>query len=369
MPYCRVLVIGGYGFFGGRLVERLARNAELHILVAGRSLAAADKFVSRLDADAPASVAAVALDADAPRLVSRLRTLAPQIVINASGPFQGRDYRVPLACIEAGCHYVDLADGREYVTGISGLHAAARRRGVFVTSGASTVPALSSAVVDHLASGLAEVRSIDIGISPGNRTERGLATVSGVLSYCGKRLPDGGGRPVFGWSGAWRHGYPKPVGSRLLSPVDVPDLSLLPLRYAGAPAVRFGAGLELQFLHRCMNFFAWMARIGLVRDWSQHAGWLKQTSDLFIGCGSDAGAMHVAVTGVGADGATVSRTWQLVATQGHGPFVPTLAAAALVRKAAAGGLEPGAFPCVGQLALPDFLREIEGLNIEAGTVA
>jgi molybdopterin biosynthesis enzyme len=59
------------------------------------------------------------------------------------------------------------------VCGIGALHEAAVAARVVVVSGASSVPALSGAAADHLSSGLAEVDSIDIGISPGNRTERG----------------------------------------------------------------------------------------------------------------------------------------------------------------------------------------------------
>lgn len=368
MPNCRVVVIGGYGFFGRRLVERLARHPDLHVLVAGRSQARAGELVHELE-DAQASLGAVALDGHSPGLASRLRTLAPQVVIDASGPFQGADYAVPLACIAAGVHYIDLADGRQYVSGIGSLDAAARQAGVCVTSGASTVPALSGAVVDHLVRGLARVTDIDIGISPGNRTDRGLSTVSGILSYCGKPLPAGAGGAAFGWSGSWRHGYPAPVGSRLLSPVDVPDLSLLPARYAGAPAVRFGAGLELDFLHRGMNVMAWLARAGFVSNWSRHACVLKAGADLFRSCGSDAGAMHVAVTGVSSHGAMVTRTWELVARDGHGPYVPTLAAAALVRQAVAGKLRPGASPCLGLVSLPEFLQQMHGLAITAATTA
>lgn len=368
MPNCRVVVIGGYGLFGRRLVERLARHPELHVLVAGRSQARAGELVQQLD-DAKASLGAVALDGRAPGLASRLRTLAPQVLIDASGPFQGAGYTVPLACIAAGVHYVDLADSREYVAGIGGLDAAARQAGVCVTSGASTVPALSGAVVDHLARGLARITSIDIGISPGNRTDRGLSTVRGILSYCGKPLPAAKGDSAFGWSGSWVHGYPAPVGRRLLSPVDVPDLCLLPPRYAGVPDVRFGAGLELQFLHRGMNLMAWLARAGFVSNWSRHASVLKAGADLFRSCGSDAGAMHVAVTGVSSYGASVTRTWELVARSGHGPYVPTLAAAALVRQAVVGKLRPGASPCLGLVSLPEFLQEMHGLDITAATTA
>jgi hypothetical protein len=154
----------------------------------------------------------------------------------------------------------------------------------------------------------------------------------------------------------------------LLSPCDVPDLALFPARYA-ASEVRFGAGLELRFLHRGMNVMAWLARQGIVRDWSRHAQLLKWAADLFRHWGSDAGAMHVQVQGVDAAGSKVMRTWQLVATHGDGPFVPTLAATAVVRRFQAGALRPGAYPCVGVLGLSDFTREMEGLAIQTFSAA
>lgn len=367
MAALRVLVLGGYGFFGRRLVDRLARIPGLHIQVAGRSLAPARALAQRIQGRSP--LEAVLLDAQSPGLEDALRKLAPHVLLNASGPFQGADYRVPAACIACGIHYADLADGRDYVAGIGRLHASALDAGVAVTAGASSVPALSGAAADHLVKDLSVVHAIDIGISPGNRTERGLSTVRGILSYCGKPVPGAAGSHVFGWSGTRRHAYPVPVGTRLLSPCDVPDLALFPTRYAGNPGVRFGAGLELRFLHRGMNAMAWMARRGLVRDWSRHAALLKRAADLFQAWGSDAGAMHVRVEGLDAEGKQIARTWQLLATGGDGPFVPTLAAAAFVRKIQAEAAAPGAYPCVGLLALPDFMREIEGLAIRTEVVA
>lgn len=359
----RVLVLGGYGFFGRRLVDRLSRLPGCHVQVAGRSLAAAQALVRELQDGALAHLEAVALDSQVPGLENTLRELAPDMLVNASGPFQGADYRVPAACARAGVHYADLADGREYVSGIGSLHEAALAAGISITSGASSVPALSSAAADALAKEFSSVQAIDIGISPGNRTERGLSTVRGILSYCGKPLPGAGPERTMGWTGVRRHAYPAPVGPRLLSPCDVPDLALFPLRYAGVPKVRFGAGLELEFLHRGMNVMAWMARRGFVQDWSRYAMLLKRAADLFKTWGSDAGAMHVTVQGLSLSGEKIARTWQLVATHGHGPFVPTLAAAALVRKVQAGAVRPGAYPCVGLLDLEDFSREMEGLAI------
>ncbi len=364
MPCYRVLVIGGYGFFGRRLVQRLSRIPGLHVVVAGRSQARGQSLVDELRPHAKAGLSCAALDVDAPHFATALGALAPQAVVHTSGPFQSQDYRVAEACIAADAHYIDLADGREFVAGIGRLDRAARARGLAVISGASSVPALSSAAADQLAHGFTRVDHVDIGISPGNRTERGLATVRAILSYCGKALPANAGPPTFGWSGSREHRYPAPVGNRLLSPCDVPDLVLLASRYAGHPSISFGAGLELLLLHRGMNVLALLTRLGIVKDWSVHAAALKWLADWFCRLGSDAGAMHVRVSGETAEGVRRSRTWQLVATGGDGPFVPTLAAAALIRKLQGGdaGLV-GARPCVGLLTLQDFARESGGLQI------
>ena len=362
-PY-RVLVIGGYGFFGRRLVERLSLQAGLHVIVAGRSAQQAAALVTELRASAAAALSSVALDAMSDEFPAWLDRLQVRAVVHTSGPFQGQDYRIALACTAAGVHYVDLADGRDFVAGITAVDVAATAAGVCVMSGASTVPALSGAAVDELTRGWQRVTAIDIGISPGNRTERGLSTVRAVLSYCGRPIPHADGATLTGWLRTRARRYPAPVGWRLLSPCDVPDLALLPSRYPGRPVVRFRAGLELVALHLATNAMALAGRLGLVRDWVRHAEWLKRCSDRFIAFGTDAGAMHVTARGLDAQGRPARRTWTLVATHGDGPWVPTLAATALVRKLAAGETPAiGARPCIGALTLDDFARETSSRRI------
>jgi hypothetical protein len=365
----RVLVLGGYGFFGRRLLERLLRLPGLEVVVAGRSVRKGEALLRTLQPPEGSLLTSVALDIAADGLAQAVAATRPHLVVHTAGPFQGQSYRVARACIAAGVHYVDIADGRAFVEGIEELDAAARAAGVAVLSGASSVPSLSGAVADQLAQGLACVHEIDIGISPGNRTERGLSTVQAVLGYCGRRIR-AQGEEVHGWCGTWSHAYPQPVGRRLLSPCDVPDVTLLPSRYPGQPKVRFGAGLELRFLHRGMNAMAWVARRGWIRDWSAHAAALKRASEWFRGWGSDAGAMHVRVRGEAAGGRPVVREWSLVATDGDGPSVPVLAAAALVQRLRdGGGLEPGARPCIGVLTAAEILAQAQGLAIRTSGFA
>ena len=140
--------------------------------------------------------ASVVLDTRSGNLAAELRRLGATVVVHTAGPFQGQDYAVPRACIEARAHYVDLADARGYVCGIQSLDDEARSNDVLVVSGASSVPALSSAVVDQLRVQFSTIESIDHGITSGARPP-GLAAMEGVLSYVGK--------PIAQWrDGAWR---------------------------------------------------------------------------------------------------------------------------------------------------------------------
>src|SRR6202008_3700 len=116
-------------------------------------------------------------------------------------------------------HYVDLADGRSYVCGIRALDDAARSKNALVVSGASSVPALSSAVVDMLRPQLSTIDSIEHGITSGAKPP-GLAAMKGVLGYAGKPIAqwrDGAWRTMHGWQDLTRHSYPAPVGARWLA--------------------------------------------------------------------------------------------------------------------------------------------------------
>jgi len=74
---------------------------------------------------------------------------------------------------------------------------------VSVISGASSVPALSSAVVDRYAARFGRLTVIRIGIASGARAP-GLAAVRGVFSYVGKpftRFENGAWVTTHGWLG------------------------------------------------------------------------------------------------------------------------------------------------------------------------
>jgi len=366
-PAYRILILGGYGHFGGRIARALASRGDCHLLVTGRDGDRAQQAAAKLrDAGAAAMVEGIAVDAAKPDLADVVRGLRANLVIHTAGPFQGQSYDVARACIRAGAHYVDLADGRDFVAGIGSLDAAARERGVLVVSGASTLPALSSAVVDHYRQRFASIASIRISIVPGNRMPRGLSTVAGVLSYCGKplrRWQHGEWQQVYGWQDLHRMSYPQ-IGRRWLASCDVPDLALFPQRYGVTDNVVFHAGLELASMQLSLWLMSWLARLGLVRSWIPAAAFLKAAGDKLMRFGTDAGGMLVEITGSDASGHSQRVFWLLTAFKGHGPEIPCVAAIVLSRKLASGQIATrGAQPCMGLMTLEDFSQAVADREI------
>jgi saccharopine dehydrogenase-like NADP-dependent oxidoreductase len=358
-----VLVLGGYGFFGARISEALASDPAIRLLIAGRDERKAEALASRLRLSQGQFGA---LDARDPELAQRLTELGVSTVINTAGPFQSQQYTVALAAIQAGCHYIDLADGREFVTGIESLHALAQARGVTVISGASSVPALSSAVVDRYLPQFERLDSIEFGISSGGRAP-GLATVKGVFSYAGKAIREwrrGAWRTTHGWLDLSWHRFPEPVGLRLMGSCDIPDLALFPKRYPTARTVTFHAGFANSACHLVVSALAALVRLRVLRSLVPFAAPLCRLSHWLEPLLSDQGGMFVCLSGEGPGGRLLHINWNLLARQNHGPYIPCGAAIALARKLAAGARLPtGAMPCVGLLNVKEFLAPLRNLDV------
>jgi saccharopine dehydrogenase-like NADP-dependent oxidoreductase len=343
----RVVVLGGAGNFGARIVRALCHDQHMELISAGRRaqpVAGAEQ------------VATAILDLQAADFAAHLNALKPGLVVHCAGPFQGQDYSVARAVLSAGAHYLDLADGRDFVANFAAANdALARAQGRCAISGASTLPALSSAVLDELCADL-RPEQIDLCIAPGQKAPRGTATLQAVFSYLG--------RPVRVWEqGRWqrRTGWmnlkrvPLSFATRWAALCDVPDLQLLPQRYPQLHSARFHAALEFGIEHFALWLLAAMRRVGLpfaVDRWAVAmngmAGWLDAR-------GGEWGGMRVSVTGTAGDGRRLRRNWLLTTPAIDGPEIPCMAAILLARRIAGGGAPaPGAMACTGMLRLAEF---------------
>jgi len=370
----KVLVLGGYGAFGGRLVELLSADDTLQILVAGRSYEKARQYCSSLAAAALLEPVTVDRDDD---IGAALDRLLPDLVIDASGPFQAyghEPYRVVIAAVSRGIHYADLADSADFVRGIAQFNGAALKAGVFALSGLSTCPALTAAAVRHLSRDLSRVDAVTAGIAPSPAADVGESVIRAVAGYAGKPitvLKDGAPYLEHALTDH-RHvtiGVPGglPLFRRRFSLVEVPELSLLRECFPNVRDIWVGAAIAPPVLHRVLTAMARLVRWRLLPSLSPFAHLMHRVANR-LNRGEHRGGMFVRIAGRHIPSTQVTRSWHLVANGARGPYVPVIAAAAIVDRCNSGRLPPaGARPATGDLEMNDFNRYFESLGIEHGT--
>ncbi len=351
----KTIILGGYGNFGTRICRALANGPGIDLVVAGRDPAKARELAAQC------GIASAVIDITAPDLAHQLSALGAGLVIHTAGPFQEQGYAVALATAAAGAHYIDLADGRRFVCDFpAALNDAFRRQGRKAVTGASTVPALSSAVVDQLTTGWRSVVDIDYCIAPAQTTPRGVATLAGVLSYCGAPVQVWqGGRWVtqYGWCSPHQVTFAR-LKPRVGALCDIPDLELFPTAYPGNESVMFRAALEVALSQHGLAMLGALRRWGVLAHPERLAGFMDRAADGLDMFGSALGGMVVRVRGIDGAGNAATAAWHIAADDDNGPEIPCMPAILLARKLAAGEpFEAGAFTSMHQLALAEFAPE------------
>ena len=359
----RVLVIGGYGNFGSFITKKLAQDSSIQVIIAGRSIEKANTLACKLDAVHQPETYVLDINKG---LIDALQAIYPDIVVHTSGPFQAQGYEVAEACIVQGCHYIDLADGTAFVNSITELNEKAQDKNVLVVSGASSVPCLTSALVEHYKTEFKTLENLDYGITTAQKTARGLATTAAILSYTGKpfkTLLNGQIKKVYGWQNLHLRKY-KNLGWRFLSNCEVPDLALFPKHYPELRNVRFYAGLEISFVHITLWMMSYLVRIGLIRRLEKAAPIMLRTSYLFDWLGSSNSGFHMELSGTGHDDKEKTITFELTARSGDGPYIPCMPAILLAKKLARDELrKKGAHPCIGFIDRDEYLAALGDLDI------
>ncbi len=281
----QVLVIGGRGYFGRLLVDDLLKFTTCKLTVASRRPASSDRYATVVaDLNNQGSLETVLTGVD--------------VVVCAAGPYQDMSTKLVEICIRRGIHYIDFADDRLFAEKVRALAASVETRSA-ICSAWSTVCALSGALARV---GCAEhngPESIHVHMAPGNRGPRNRATIESLMHSLGTPFTvwrDSRWQTVRGWSEPTRFDFPLPVGPRAGYLVSVPDLDLFP-QLLHARTVEFRAGSELAFLNAAASALAWLARKGLVRNWTPFSGVLRRAAALFGFAGHDWGAVGVEVQG------------------------------------------------------------------------
>jgi len=369
----KILILGGYGTFGGRLAQLLADQAGLSLLIAGRSLQRAEAFCRTLSGAARCSALRFDRDGD---VDAPLAANKPDLLVDASGPFQiyGADpCRVVRACLAAGVHYLDLADSADFVDGIAQFDIEARARGIYLLSGASSFPVLTVAVVRRLAQGLGRVERVSGGIAPSPYAGVGRNVIRALASYGGRSVAlrrDGMSGHGHALTETLRYTIASPgllpLRNLRFSLVEVPELRILPRLWPELESVWIGAGPVPESLHRMLNGMAWLVRLRLLPSLLPFAALFHWVIGV-LRWGEHRGGMFIAVAGRDGAGRPVERSWHLLAEGGDGPYIPAMAAQGLILHHLAGRAPPtGARTAAGELELEDYDTLFHGRDIHAG---
>ena len=155
----RVVVLGGSGFFGRLIVERLVA-AGLQPIAASRSWGEL-----RIDANSPEQLRANLKQRD--------------LVIDAAGPFQKRNPALIEAAARVGFDVIDLSDSPEYTAMVYAHEAPIASAGIRVLSACSALSSVSGAMLKT--SGVDDVRRLSVYLLPASRYTANSGSVSSFL--------------------------------------------------------------------------------------------------------------------------------------------------------------------------------------------
>ncbi|QUS56702.1 SDR family oxidoreductase [Pseudovibrio brasiliensis] len=366
----KILLLGGYGVFGGRLTELLLDIEDLEVVICGRNQKKAEEFCNTHSGNATLTP----LGLDRAEIGAQLPVLQPDVVIDASGPFQayGNDkYATIEACLSAKVNYLDFADAADFVFGVSKFDEQAKAAGIFVISGVSSFPVLTASVLRELSKSM-EIQRVTGGIAPSPYAGVGLNVMRAVVGYAGSPITlfrDGKRHQATGLAETLRYTISVPgklpLRNTHFSLVDVPDLQVLPPEHPTMQSIWMGAGPIPEILHRMLNWMA-HARAALKLPSFEPLSPLFYWVLNLLKHGEHRGGMFIHVHG-SADGKPTEKSWHMLAEGDDGPYIPSMAIEAVIRKMLAGdNPKIGARSATKELELNDYAKLFENRPITMG---
>jgi len=315
----RIVVLGGYGFFGN-LVAELLRADGAHPVLASRRPGAE----AVVDVEDPASLRQALRPGD--------------VLVDTVGPFQARTPALVDVAIEVGCDLIDLSDSVRHTRAVL----AREPQGSRILTACSTLSTISAAAVRR--SGIREPRSLTVALAPASRRVARAGTGGSLLAQVGATvefLRDGRPAEARGFGELRGFRLPPPFGRIRGGRLESVDAVTLPRVWPSLQTVEFFLDPRAPGLRTAFSLAARSKRAKRLVLRLQGLG-MAYTRAL----GARNGCVLMETEGAGGDRAAIA----LVARE-HGYFTPAvppaLAALAIAR---------GSFPHTGHVP-PD--RHVE----------
>lgn len=174
-----ILILGAYGNVGSMIARSLIEKSDVHVIVAGRRYAEAQKKADEFGERATAREITVSteLDCDA----------ALQDVDLAVVCFDLSDDRFPRACLERGIDYLDISAEPEVLSRIEALDDLAKEQGATALVSIGLMPGISSLMAKHGVEKFGEAKRVDNVALLGLGEVFGSASANWTISHYGDR--------------------------------------------------------------------------------------------------------------------------------------------------------------------------------------
>lgn len=273
----RVIVVGGFGFFGGAVVE-LLRAIGVAPLIASRR-ATADL---QIDAEDPASL--------------RAGLRREDIVVDTAGPFQNRTTALVEAAMDIRFDVIDISDSLDYTLRVDALRPRIEETGIRVLTSCSSVSTVVAALVRR--SGVQDPVRVSVFLSPAAKETASSGTGGSLQHSLGRTIRVlRGGRLVsaVGWRESRPFQMPPPIGRACGYLMESVHALTLPRIWPSLREADFWVDSRVPGLNLV---FSLAARVPVMR-------WIVsrlQSRGLVVArlLGSKAGGMLVEIEGAGA---------------------------------------------------------------------
>jgi len=265
----RFVVLGGAGDMGNQAVRTLASYPNVsEVMVAELNLAAAQELAAELGS----VVQACRVDAtDHQALVETIRGY--DVALGFVGPFVYFEGPLVRAAIEAGVHYVSIADDYEAAREALALGEAAKKAKVTVLTGLGNCPGLTNLMAKKGALAMGQPRRIHIAWFGGADDAGGYANYRhAVHIFCGKVPSFRDGREVLVRSGSGKEmvQFPPPCCRLPVYHTGHAEPVTIPANIAGLETVTLKGGIWPAWLARAGIL---LERVGLVRGERSQRFW------------------------------------------------------------------------------------------------
>lgn len=348
----RALVLGAYGHYGKILCQKLLEIPGVTVIGAGKRNERLSSLSNELD------IETILIDWRDKNLSGVLVDNDIHLVIHAAGPFYGQDYSVAQACIDAQCYYVDLADNRDFVSGIQVLDDQARNANVVVVSGMGLM-SLTDAIAEYMQDTVSIINHMDVGYSGSGRVP-GEASVLSMLHYAGQPvslIDNGKNVEVLGLQDRTAHHFGGEFMSRDMVNLDGPELDFLTAKYClKSVSLKGGFGDRGQ---KVLSFIAKMASKNWVKNRYGLSSKLAKLCRFFERSSAKKGGLFVEIEGRDGKDKVVEAVYELHTTNHKFDELKVISIVALVGRLMTNFVpETGAYPALGLIRLEDALAAL-----------